>query len=233
LTGTERIVVATPFARFDRLVETLRRRHGYDVLHLRMREELTPYALRAFGPSHVFFPHWSWKIPSAVHDAFECVIFHMTDVPFGRGGSPLQNLVVRGIENTQLTALRCAEIMDAGPVYMKLPLSTLGSVEEVMLRAAALMEPMILKIVGERVKPQPQEGEPVVFHRRVPRDGDLSVAETLEVVHNLIRMLDGDGYPPAFIEVGRLRLEFTRASRKVDHVVADVRISFAPEGSAE
>ncbi len=26
---------------------------------------------------------------------FECVCFHMTDVPYGRGGSPLQNLIIR------------------------------------------------------------------------------------------------------------------------------------------
>lgn len=230
MSGAPRIVVATPFARFDRLVETLRSKHGFEVLRLAAREELVPETLRAFGPSHVFFPHWSWKIPAAVHEAFECVIFHMTDVPFGRGGSPLQNLVVRGIENTRLTALRCTEAMDAGPVYLKLPLSTLGSAEEVMLRAAALMEPMILRIVGERVQPQPQEGEPVLFQRRRPQDGDLAAATTLEAVHDLVRMLDGEGYPNAFLKVGRLRLEFTRASRKVDHVAADVRITLDPEG---
>lgn len=230
MSGLQRIVVATPFTRFDRLVEALRARHGYDVLHLRALDELTPEALRAFGPSHVFFPHWSWKIPAAVHEAFECVIFHMTDVPFGRGGSPLQNLIVRGIENTRLTALRCTEAMDAGPVYLKLPLSTLGSAEEVMLRAAALMEPMILRIVREGMQPVPQEGQPVLFHRRRPQDGDLASATTLESVHDLVRMLDGEGYPPAFLKVGRLRLEFKRAGRRVDHVAADVRIYLEPEG---
>ncbi len=230
MSGLPRIVVATPFARFDRLVQTLRSQHHYEVLRLRARDELTPEVLAAFAPSHVFFPHWSWKIPAAVHEAFECVIFHMTDVPFGRGGSPLQNLVVHGIENTRLTALRCTEAMDAGPVYLKLPLSTLGTAEEVMLRAAALMEPMILRIVGEGLQPVAQEGEPVLFQRRQPQDGDLAAATTLELVHDLVRMLDGEGYPSAFLKAGRLRLEFTRASRKVDHVAADVRIYLDPEG---
>ena len=44
--------------------------------------------------------------------------------------------------------------------------------------------------------------------------------------------IDGEGYPPAFLKVGRLRLEFTRAGRKVDHVAADVRIYLDPEGGA-
>jgi methionyl-tRNA formyltransferase len=69
------------------------------------------------APRYVFFAHWSWKIPRAVYEAHECVIFHMTDVPFGRGGSPLQNLISRGIYETKLSALRCVEEMDAGPVY--------------------------------------------------------------------------------------------------------------------
>lgn len=230
MSDTPRIVLATPHARHDRLVEALRTRHGWQVLRLREPAELTVEALRGFAPSHVFFPHWSWRIPRAIHDAFECVIFHMTDVPYGRGGSPLQNLVVRGVENTRLTALRCTEAMDAGPVYLKVPLSTLGSAEEVMLRAVALMEPMIVRLVSERLQPVAQEGDPVIFHRRKPADGDLAAATSLESVHDLIRMLDGEGYPPAFLKVGRLRLEFTRAGRRLDHVAADVRIYLDPEG---
>jgi methionyl-tRNA formyltransferase len=103
------IVLATPHPRHDQLEARLRQRHGFDVLRIRLREDLVAQTLAAHGPSHVFFPHWSWKIPATVHRGFECVIFHMTDLPFGRGGSPLQNLIVRGIERTQLTALRCVE----------------------------------------------------------------------------------------------------------------------------
>ena len=30
-----------------------------------------------------------------IHENYKCIIFHMTDLPFGRGGSPLQNLISR------------------------------------------------------------------------------------------------------------------------------------------
>jgi methionyl-tRNA formyltransferase len=230
MSSTPRVVLATPHARYDSLASALQAVHGWEVLRVRERSGLTLEALREFDPSHVIFPHWSWRIPPAIHDAFECVIFHMTDVPYGRGGSPLQNLVVRGVENTRLTALRCTDAMDAGPVYLKLELSTLGSAEEVMLRAVALMEPMIVRIVGERLQPVAQEGEPVFFQRRKPADGDLAAATSLESVHDLIRMLDGEGYPPAFLKIGRLRLEFTRAGRRLDHVLADVRIYLDAQG---
>ena len=53
--------------------------------------------LERINPRCIFFPHWSHRIPKEVHDRFECIVFHMTDLPFGRGGSPLQNLIARGI----------------------------------------------------------------------------------------------------------------------------------------
>ena len=40
----------------------------------------------------------------------------------------------------------------------------------------------------------------------------------------MIRMLDADGYPKAFVRVGKYKLEFTRASRTLDGVYADVKI---------
>ena len=42
----------------------------------------------------------------------------MTDLPFGRGGSPLQNLIVRGYKETMLSAIKCVGEVDAGPIYI-------------------------------------------------------------------------------------------------------------------
>ena len=75
--------------------------------------------IRSLDPRYVFFPHWSWKVPPEILAATECVCFHMTDVPFGRGGSPLQNLIVQGYTETKLSALHMVSELDAGPVYMK------------------------------------------------------------------------------------------------------------------
>jgi len=220
-----RVVLATPHPRYDDLERALQAIHGLEVLRVRTSSELNREALGRFAPSHVFFPHWSSKIPADIFEHFESIIFHMTDVPFGRGGSPLQNLVTRGIETTRLSALRCVAELDAGPVYLKRDLSTLGTAEEVFLRAARLMETMIVDIVTQRIKPTPQSGEVTPFRRRVPADGDLVPAANLDNAYDMIRMLDGDGYPPAFLEAGSLRYEFTRASHRHGYLIADVRIT--------
>lgn len=218
--------MATPHRRYDGLESKLRSIGRYEVMRIRGRDELTIDALRAFNPEFVIFPHWSWRIPDFVIDQYECVVFHMSDLPFGRGGSPLQNLVVRGITTTQLSALRCEKEIDAGPVYLKMPLSTLGTAEEVFLRAAELMFPMIVRIVDEIIKPVAQIGEPTVFERRRPEQGDLTRTANLNELYDLIRMLDADGYPKAHIDVGSVRLSFSRASLKPDTVIADVAIEW-------
>lgn len=219
------IVIASPHARHDALEQMLRDQPGLDVLRVRGPDELDMAHLAAFAPRYVFFPHWSWKIPPQVHEAFACVIFHMTDLPFGRGGSPLQNLVVRGLQDTQLTALRCVAELDAGPIYLKRPLSLLGTAEEILLRASQLTGEMIEHIVREHPVPQPQSGEPTVFRRRTPEDSNLAQLDSLEKLFDHIRMLDAQGYPLAFIETAHFKLEFSRASLKADGVIADVRIS--------
>jgi len=220
-----RVVIASPHERHDVLEKILRTKLGLEVFRVREQSDLEQSKLNAFMPSYVFFPHWSWKIPAEIYEGFECVIFHMSDVPFGRGGSPLQNLVARGISETKLTALRCVAELDAGPVYLKRPLSLLGTAEEILMRTSQLTGEMIEEILQNRPEPQPQVGEPTIFRRRVRQDGNIDSLESLEGVFDYIRMLDAEGYPLAFLETEQFCLEFSRASLKSDCVVADVKIT--------
>jgi methionyl-tRNA formyltransferase len=209
------------------MAESLEARSAYGFELISDPLQLTVERLSSIAPEFVFFPHWSYRIEKAVYKQFECVIFHMTDLPFGRGGSPLQNLIARGIEETKISALRCVEELDAGPIYLKKPLSLQGSAEEIYLRAARIIEEMIVEILSTRPKPKPQVGKATVFKRKRPEESNLVAAKSLEQVFDMIRMLDAEGYPKAFLELGPIRFEFSRASRKTAEVTADVRIRLA------
>ena len=225
-TSARSIVIATPHARNDVLERHVRKRlAGYQVVRIRGKAELSVSALEKINPSLVFFPHWSWLIPREVYSSFECVIFHMTDLPYGRGGSPLQNLIVRGHTDTMISALRCVKELDAGPIYLKQPLSLAGTAEEILSRASDVMEEMIVTIVKERPQPVPQDGEIVVFKRRAPEEGDLARLTGLSKVYDHIRMLDADGYPAAFVETDNFRIEFRNAKHDGDAVEATARIT--------
>ena len=201
---------------------------GQDCIYISKPEELSTTSLSTVNPQYVFFTHWSNIIPQEVFESYECIVFHMTDLPFGRGGSPLQNLISRGIYETKISALRCVKELDAGPVYMKRPLSLYGTAQEIYMRANVIIEEMIISIIKDKPKPIEQSGEPVIFKRRNELDGNVAQLETLEEVHDFIRMLDADGYPCAFLEINNLRLEFSRSSIKSDHLLADVIIREIP-----
>lgn len=206
------------------LAQALEARLPGQVTHLAHQSELLPEVLDRLAPRLVFFPHWSYKIPAAIYQAYTCIIFHMSDVPYGRGGSPLQNLIVRGCRETVVSAIECVEELDAGPVYLKKPLSLLGCAEEIFLRAGEVIEQMIIEIIEDEPLPIPQEGDPVIFARRTPEDSDISKAVTLTDVYDLIRMMDAEGYPHAFLKMGSFRLEFRGAIRRTDGVHASVLI---------
>jgi methionyl-tRNA formyltransferase len=188
-------------------------------------DRLSPETVFSLTPRYIFFLHWSWKVPSEIVANYECVCFHMTDVPFGRGGSPLQNLIVRGYQHTKLTALRMSEVMDAGPVYLKRELCLMGTAEEIYIRASYLSAEMIKYIIDNQPVPQPQEGEPIIFRRRKPHQSEIPGLSSLQGLYDFIRMLDAEGYPKAFLEHEGFRYEFSRAAFYDGQLVADVRIT--------
>lgn len=222
---TEQYVIASSRRWNKNLVSDLNAKVDGVFLHIADPTQMTAEYLSRIKPRYVFFPHWSHRIPSEILQRFECVIFHMTDLPFGRGGSPLQNLIARGIYETKISALRCVEVIDAGPIYLKRPLSLLGAAEEIYLRASKVIEEMIVEIIQSSPIPQAQVGEPTYFGRRKPEDSNLAGADSLQSAFDLIRMLDAEGYPNAFLEIGRMRLEFSRAKLRADDIAADVKIS--------
>ncbi len=189
------------------------------------REDLSRAVAEDLTPRYIFFLHWSWKVPEEIIQAHECVCFHMTDVPYGRGGSPLQNLIIRGHKETRVTALRMTEEMDAGPQYAKKRLVLAGSAEEIYMRAGQLSAAIIKDMITAHVAPTPQEGEPTIFKRRQAEESEIHEVSSLEALHDFIRMLDADGYPRAFIRYKGLCFEFDRACLYDGKVVADVAIT--------
>jgi methionyl-tRNA formyltransferase len=190
-------------------------------------KRLSADALKRFSPRYLFFPHWSWRVPTDVIAQYECVCFHMTDLPYGRGGSPLQNLIVRGHKTTMLTALRMVEEFDAGPVYLKRPLSLEGRAEDIFARAADMIYELIAEIIANEPVPIPQNGEPVVFRRRTPEESRLPQQAGATALYDFIRMLDAPTYPKAFLEWGQLRLELDRATL-VNSDMVEARVTILP-----
>lgn len=226
--GRSTYIVAGPHAWHREAFERLRTLPG-EWCFVASPDELAALDLAALAPRYLFFLHWSWRVPHDVVRAHECVCFHMTDVPYGRGGSPLQNLILRGHRTTRLTALRMVEERDAGPVYLKEDLSLEGPAHAIYRRATDLSVRMVERILRERPVPTPQTGAPVVFARRKPHESALPLHATPEQLYDFIRMLDAPGYPTAFIEHGGIRVELKDAKMESGRVVARATITVKEE----
>jgi methionyl-tRNA formyltransferase len=190
------------------------------------KDTFNPAFLETHRVNKIFIPHWSYIIPSEIYMNYECIVFHMTDLPYGRGGSPLQNLIVRGHKETKISALRVVKELDAGAVYLKKELSLSGTAEEIFTRANGVIEGMISEIISKDLEPKAQEGDIVKFKRRKPEDGNMNDLKDLKTTFDYIRMLDAEGYPHAFLETSNLKLEFTNANYNTDDeiITAHVRI---------
>lgn len=219
------IVIATPHSRHNMIHNEINTAlPGYRVIRVFNKKEISFEHLSPLDPKWIFFPHWSWVIPQEVFRNFKCVIFHMTDLPYGRGGSPLQNLIIRGHHETQLSALQCVDEVDAGPIYAKRSLSLEGKAEDIFQRASVLIRDLAIWIIKNEPTPIDQTGDVVQFRRRRPEDGNLANLVTLNQAYDYIRMLDADGYPHAFIESQNLHFEFRDAELNDEWVDAKVRI---------
>lgn len=204
---------------------------------IKHEEQFTASVLQELSPQFVFVPHWSYKIAKEITERFQCVMFHMTDLPYGRGGSPLQNLIVRGKTSTQLTAFKCTDSMDAGPIYAKLPLSLQGSATEIFARADELVISLIELIIKHNITPEAQSGESEIFVRRNQAQSDIaplfidgsnlhpeSTKEKAPLIqiYDHIRMLDAQGYPRAYMQGKKIRAEFSDAKQTAEGIKATV-----------
>lgn len=184
------------------------------------KEELIYKNLSDIKPKFIFFPHWSWIIPEEVYEHFNCVVFHMTDLPFGRGGSPLQNLIVRGIYRTKITAIKVDGGLDTGDIYFKEPIDiSIGNADEILEKISeAIFSRMIPQFITGNITLKPQQGQAVVFPRRRPEESEIPEGLSQRQIYDYIRMLDGEGYPPAYTKCQSGKVYY-RNARLIDDVV--------------
>ena len=206
------------------LFENLKKRKSEEWKLIDSKDNFTYKELESFNPNKIFIPHWSYIIDESIFLNFECILFHMTDLPYGRGGSPLQNLIINGHKETQLTAIKVSKEIDTGDIYLKKKLALNGTAKDIFVRSSNIMEIIIHEIIIKNIKPKAQEGIPSYFKRRNREDGNLKSLKKINEIHDYIRMLDCDGYPPAFLETENFTFEFSNSNINNETIIANVRI---------
>lgn len=204
-------------------------KHKYKVFIIKDKGKLTYKNIKSINPLYIFFPHWSWFVPKSIFQNFKCIVFHMTDLPYGRGGSPLQNLILRKIYNTKISAIKVENNLDSGKVYLKEDLYIgAGSAEEIFKKAAKIIfSKMIPHILKHTPVARKQSGRALNFRRRIPSESNIaSIRSTaLDDLYDFIRMLDAEGYPLAFSKINGLKIEFSNVNKKRNKLFGNFEVT--------
>lgn len=197
-------------------------------IYVSSTKELEQALIKFTNPSWVFFAHWSNIIPKKICDNINGVIFHCTDLPYGRGGSPLQNLILLGHTKTKLTAIRLSEKIDSGNILIQSDLSLEGNASQIFKRISLILVDQCIKLLANDYCEKPQSGDIVYFKRRKPEESNIMSNQfnSINDFYNFIRMLDCETYPRAYIEKSGYQIEFSEANYITqDELECKVRIS--------
>ena len=191
-------------------------------------ENLNNVLSEGLVPEIIFFPHWNWIVSKDIYTKFRCVVFHVAPLPYGRGGSPIQNLILRGITEAPVNALMMGEELDAGDILLQEMISLEGKLSEIFLRIGNVVQNQIVQISKGNYTARPQIGVPTYFRRLSNMDNQiLTDCVSLSSIYDRIRMVDAPEYPKAFCAVESFRLEFSDAILREDGLTAKVRITKA------
>ena len=109
-------------------------------------EKINLKKINQIKPRIIFFVFWSKKIPEKIFSNNLCIQFHSSDLPRFRGGSPIQNQILKKIYKTKLTAFKIDKKIDAGDICMKSNISLCGKAEIILKNIEKKAFQMILKI---------------------------------------------------------------------------------------
>ncbi|MBZ7951671.1 methionyl-tRNA formyltransferase [Campylobacter sp. LH-2024] len=191
-------------------------------------KQLNSDFISLINPRYIFFTHWSFIIPKTIYQNYECVIFHMSDLPYGRGGSPLQNLILQKNKTTKISAIKANSELDGGDVYLKYNLNISRKNAKKIYKNASkiIFFKMIPYIFKNNPKPIPQSGKISIFKRRTPEQSNLICLNNpnLEKIFDFIRMLDAPSYPKAFLKFENIKIEFKNVKNKKNQLIGRFKI---------
>tara|TARA_B100000989_G_C19456680_1_gene434327 strand:+ start:282 stop:950 length:669 start_codon:yes stop_codon:yes gene_type:complete len=183
--------------------------------------------IKKINPKIIFFIHWSKIIAKKIYNNYLCIQFHSSNLPNGRGGSPIQNQILLGAKRTKLTAFKISKKLDAGPICLKKNLSLKGSAEEIFRRMELISIKMINKISkSKKLKFNKQLGRPTFFKRRKNSESRIKFnkSNSVKKLYDFLRMLDAPDYPKAFIELNKFRFTFQNIRMNKKAISAFVEI---------
>lgn len=134
-------------------------------------------------------------------------VIHGSDLPKGRGWSPLSWEIVSGCSTFTLSMINATKKIDSGAIRMKRQFTLSGTelINEAREIQAVHIVSMILDYVRypELFPPIEQVGEASYYRRRTAADSEVDINKTIVSQFNNFRVADNERYPLFFRYKGK------------------------------
>jgi methionyl-tRNA formyltransferase len=135
------------------------------------------------------------------------LVVHASDLPQGKGWSPLTWKILGGENRIPVVLFEAAEHVDSGRIYVKATmeftgLELIGELREVLAKTTfQLCNQFIQQYPGIVQEAQEQQGEVSYYPRRTPQDSRIRPELSIQEQFQLFRVADNDKYP-CYFELG-------------------------------
>lgn len=195
---------------------------GIEIQASNSLEEIRLDILKSSENCTVFVPHYSKVIDLRGFLGTRFIGFHTGSLPKDRGGSPIQNKIIKKEYITEVSAIALEDKIDSGAIYTqrKIDLSE-GNIEFILRKISLLISSMMTEIALGDLKPIPQAGTSHVNKRFSVSDSELPKRADINDLYDRIRMVDGLDYPNAFIVQDNYKIYFAKAIKNGDVLLAN------------
>jgi len=178
--------------------------NGADIHIIRDFEEYSNSVVKDYKPDFILFYGWSWVVDSNIVDNYKCIMLHPSKLPKYRGGSPIQNQIIRGEKKSAVTLFIMNRKMDSGNIIFQESMSLSGSIEDIFQRIENLGYKGTVQFLDNPTNGVEQvETDATYFKRRSVKESEITLKElegqSGEYLYNKIRMLQ-DPYPNAYFQ---------------------------------
>lgn len=133
-------------------------------------------------------------------------VVHESDLPKGKGWSPLTWQILEGHPEIVISLFEAADKIDAGNIYSKKRMKFKG--DELLDELRDIQGNATIDIVMDVIQKYPnskgaeQLGESTYYPKRTSLNSELDMNKSIDEQFNLLRVVDNDRYPAFFIKNG-------------------------------
>ena len=134
------------------------------------------------------------------------IVVHASDLPQGKGFSPLQWQILEGKQAIVVTLIEAVQAVDAGPAYIRSNLEFDGTElhDELRQKLGSRIVEMCIQYAaaGDSLAPVPQQGAESFYRKRTESDDELDPNKSILEQFSHLRIADNERFPLYFRHLG-------------------------------